>query len=94
MLDRPLLGDLALAEVAVVAKPDAMRGQVPAAFVIPGPGSGDDLVALILASCRKRLATFKVPEDVRLVDALPRAALNKVAKNLLRALLEREAADR
>ena len=93
-VERVIMETGKVTEVAVVAKPDAMRGQVPAAFVIPGPGSGDDLVALILASCRKRLATFKVPEDVRLVDALPRAALNKVAKNLLRALLEREAADR
>lgn len=92
-VERVILETGQVAEVAVVAKPHPMRGQVPAAFVIPGPAAGDDLIDIILASCQKRLSTFKVPDEVRLVSELPRAALNKVAKNELRALLEREADD-
>jgi carnitine-CoA ligase len=90
-VERVILETGQVAEVAVVAKPHPMRGQVPAAFVIPGPAAGDNLIAVILESCQKRLASFKVPDEIRLVSELPRAALNKVAKNELRALLQREA---
>lgn len=90
-VERVILETGQVAEVAVVAKPHPMRGQVPAAFVIAGPNAGADLIEVILASCRKRLATFKVPDEVRIVAELPRVALNKVAKNELRALLQREA---
>jgi carnitine-CoA ligase len=90
-VERVILETGQVAEVAVVAKPHPMRGQVPAAFVIPGPTAGDNLIEVILASCQKRLAAFKVPDEIRLVSELPRVALNKVAKNELRALLQREA---
>ncbi len=89
-VERVILETGLAAEVAVVAKPNPMRGQVPAAFVIPSPAADQDAIEKILESCQKRLATFKVPDEIRLVDALPRAALNKVAKNELRAILERE----
>jgi carnitine-CoA ligase len=60
--------------------------------VIPAPGAPADLADQIMAACKKRLATFKVPVEVRLVEDLPRATLNKVQKAKLRALLAEEAA--
>jgi crotonobetaine/carnitine-CoA ligase len=76
-------------EVAVVAKAHPMLDEVPVAFVIPkgGVDAGPGLADRILAACRHELATFKVPAEVRLVDALPRSTLEKVAKNELRKLL-------
>jgi carnitine-CoA ligase len=76
-----------VAEVAVVAKLHPMKTEVPVAFVIAGPSAPADLGETIMASCKKRLAAFKVPVEIRIVNELPRAALNKVAKSQLRDLL-------
>lgn len=75
-------------EVAVVAARHRMLDQVPVAFVIPnGPDADDQLAARVLDACRTRLADFKVPRDVHVVDEMPRSMLNKVAKAELRAML-------
>ncbi len=79
----------AVAEAAVVGVPDERWGEACAAFVALRPGATVDAEALI-AHCRARLARFKVPREVHLVDALPRSPLNKVLKDELRARLERE----
>ena len=71
-------------EVAVVAKPHELLGDVPAAFVIPA-GEPRDLAERILARCREQLADFKVPREVILVAELPRSTPNKVSKKDLRA---------
>ena len=80
-------------EVAVVAKKHAMLDEVPVAFVLVDGGvskAPPDLAERILAQCRKSLADFKVPREVRLVDEFPRATLEKIAKNVLRAELAAE----
>ncbi|MEC9346998.1 MAG: AMP-binding protein [Pseudomonadota bacterium] len=77
-------------EVAAVAKKHPMLDEVPVLFVIPIEGTqGCDpaLAEKITAFCRERLADFKVPREVRLVDSMPRSTLEKVAKNELRKLL-------
>lgn len=77
-------------EVAVVAKPHPMLDEVPVAFVIPS-GDVTGLEQAVIDACRAKLADFKVPHEVRLVDELPRATLEKVAKQKLRDLLRAEA---
>lgn len=74
-------------DVAVVAGPDRMRGEVPVAFVVARRDAQDELAQLIAASCEKRLADFKQPRDIRFVDDLPRILDVKVAKAKLRAML-------
>ncbi len=76
-----------VAEAAVVANKHPMLDEVPVAFVIPAPGAAEDLPARILAACTAQLADFKRPHEVRLVDSLPRATLEKVAKARLREML-------
>ncbi|WP_007509691.1 AMP-binding protein [Pseudofrankia saprophytica] len=74
-------------ESAVVARPDPVRQEVPVAFVTVTDAAGDDhdaLAAEIVACCQASLADFKVPRAVHVVDALPRATLEKVAKATLR----------
>lgn len=78
-------------EVAVVAAPDRMLGEVPVAFVIVA-GSEDEsrLASDIDAMCVRMLADFKRPRRVLFVDELPRSTLNKIAKARLRARLADE----
>jgi fatty-acyl-CoA synthase len=68
-------------EAAVIGVPDERWGEVCAAFVVlRGPVAEDAL----LAHCRERLARFKVPKSVHVVDELPRNSLGKVVKSELR----------
>ncbi|MGM7698957.1 AMP-binding protein [Microbacterium sp. A84] len=71
-------------EVSVIGVPDARLGEVARAFIIPGSGSTPD-EAEIIAWCRERLANFKVPRMVVLVEQLPRNTQGKVMKTELRA---------
>jgi acyl-CoA synthetase (AMP-forming)/AMP-acid ligase II len=79
-----------VAEAAVVGVPDERLGEVTVAFVVaagdaPAPDAPIGPDALI-GWCRDRLASFKVPRRVWLVDSLPRVTLGKVAKPELRDL--------
>jgi HIP---CoA ligase len=70
-------------DVAVVGVPDERMGEVGKAFAVVSTGStigADDM----LAFARERLANFKVPRTVELLDALPRNLGGKVLKNELR----------
>ena len=70
----------AVAEAAVVARPDKMRGEVPVAYVaLLAPVEVAELAAL----CREKLASFKVPREFVVVEKLPRNAMGKLQKNLL-----------
>jgi len=82
-VERVLYTHDAVLEAAVVGRPDERWGEVPVAFVAPRDGAvieAEDLLAL----CRDQLAKFKVPKDVRFVDALPRNPSGKVLKRELR----------
>ncbi len=73
----------AVLEAAVVGVPDEQWGEVPRAFVALRAGtdaSAEELIAFV----RQRLAHFKAPKEVRIVDALPRGGTGKVLKNVLR----------
>ena len=69
-------------EAAVAGRRDRDLGEVPVAWVVAEDGVDPDPEA-ILAHCRERLAGFKVPEEVRFVEELPRNALGKVQKHRL-----------
>ncbi|WP_334143234.1 FadD3 family acyl-CoA ligase [Rhabdothermincola sp.] len=73
----------AIAQVAVVGAPDERLGEVGVAFVVPRPGSSIDEEALV-AWCRERMANYKVPRQVFVVDELPLNATGKVLKYELR----------
>jgi len=73
-----------VAECAVVGQKHAMLDEVPVAFVVPAGAPSPDLVERLLAECRARLADFKVPRDVHVVEDFPRSTLEKIAKNVLR----------
>jgi len=72
-----------IAEAAVVGEQDRVRGEVPVAYVVPSDGPVD--VAALEASCREKLASFKCPRKFVVVAVLPRNALGKVQKHLLKS---------
>lgn len=78
----------AVADVAVVGIPDDVLGERTAAVVVVAPDAVpptlDDLVALLRD---RRVASYKLPEHLEIVDALPRNPLGKVLKGELRTRL-------
>ncbi len=83
----------AVEQAAVVGIPDAAMGQRVFGFVKLANGMGDTTVSEILRNVATRLASYKVPEGLKIVDELPRNALSKVDRNLLQAMaLETEKA--
>jgi acyl-CoA synthetase (AMP-forming)/AMP-acid ligase II len=83
-VERAIYEHPAVAEVAVVARPDERWLEVPVAYVALADGSDDLDRAQLEAHCRERLARYKVPKDFRFVDALPRNPSGKVLKRELR----------
>jgi long-chain acyl-CoA synthetase len=72
-----------VAEVAVVGVPHPYTGEAVKAYVVPRPGAvfgADELAAYV----GTRLARFKWPTIVQVVDELPHSATGKVAKGRLR----------
>jgi fatty-acyl-CoA synthase len=75
----------AVAEVAVVGRPDRRWGEVPVAFIVLRPGVDQARArAELEVVCRQRLAGYKTPKDYVFVSALPRNAMGKVMKRHLR----------
>ncbi|MDJ1007012.1 MAG: malonyl-CoA synthase [Paracoccaceae bacterium] len=72
-----------VAESAVFGVPDADFGEAVVAAVVPAPGSEVDAGALA-AAVGEKLARFKHPRRYEIVDALPRNAMGKVQKAVLR----------
>jgi malonyl-CoA/methylmalonyl-CoA synthetase len=71
-----------IAEAAVCGAPDAVRGEVPVAYlVVRRPVDSSDLES----RCRAQFASFKIPRAFHTVDRLPRNAMGKVQKRLLSA---------
>ncbi|MEV5850545.1 long-chain-fatty-acid--CoA ligase [Streptomyces sp. NPDC051985] len=81
-VENALAAHPAVADVAVIGRKHPRWGETPVAVIVP------DSIAPTLAEltewCRARLASFKRPTDVVLVEALPRNASGKVLKHELR----------
>ncbi len=70
-------------EVAVIGEPDPDTGESVTAYVVAAPGAALDADSLT-AFAATRLARFKCPRRIAIVDALPHSATGKVAKGRLR----------
>ncbi|GAB2976519.1 FadD3 family acyl-CoA ligase [Nocardioides montaniterrae] len=78
-VEQTLLRMGGISDVAVIGVPDERLGEVGKVFVV-----GEASEADVLAFAKERLANFKVPRYVEVVDALPRNLSGKVLKNELR----------
>ncbi len=82
----------ALLEAAVVGQPDPVFGEQPVAFV--SLRSGFDVVPEdLIEHCRQSLARYKVPREVYIEESLPKNAVGKIAKPVLRKRLQEAMAD-
>lgn len=70
-------------EACTIGVPDAYRGETVKIFVVPKPGASLNKEELI-AFCRSRLAAYKVPRQVAIIDALPKSAVGKILRRKLR----------
>jgi HIP---CoA ligase len=73
-----------ISQVALVGVPDERMGEVGMAFVVPRPGA-EIVEADLIAWCRERMANYKCPRRIEVVEALPLNASGKVLKFELRA---------
>ena len=74
-----------VAECACVGKPDEKTGEAVRLIVTKAPGATlteDD----VIAHCRRELTAYKVPKEVRFLDALPKSNVGKILRKDLRAL--------
>jgi acyl-CoA synthetase (AMP-forming)/AMP-acid ligase II len=85
-----------IAQVAIIGVPDSRQGEVGMAFVVlrPGVPRSATIIEELIAWSRERMANYKVPRAVEIVDALPTNAGGKVTKYLLRTRAAEGLADR
>jgi long-chain acyl-CoA synthetase len=73
----------AVSEAAVIGVPDEYRGETVKAFVSFRPGESATEQELI-AFCKERMAAYKYPRSIELVDALPKTVTGKILRRELR----------
>ncbi|MEU6912433.1 SDR family NAD(P)-dependent oxidoreductase [Streptomyces olindensis] len=80
-IEQALLRCPGVSDAVVVGEPHDVLGEVPVAFVVPGPDGMD--AGRVLAACRTLLADYKVPARIREIAAVPRTASGKIARHEL-----------
>ncbi len=78
-----LLEHPAILGAAVAAKPDAVMSEVGVAFVVLAPGAAAPTLAEVRSFASGRLAGYKLPEDLVILDALPLTPMDKVDRRAL-----------
>ncbi len=87
-VESALLQHPAVAECGVVGMPDADRGQIVQAFVVPKPGHspGAELEKALQEHVKQTIAPFKYPRKVVFLDQLPRTETGKLQRFKLRQI--------
>lgn len=83
-VESAIFGHPAVQEVAVIGIPDEKWGETVKAVCVPKPGMSVD-EADIIAWARERIAPFKCPRSIDVIEALPRNASGKILRKDLRA---------
>ncbi|MEO8647726.1 MAG: acetate--CoA ligase [Acidobacteriota bacterium] len=87
-IESALVSHEAVAEAAVVGRPDDLKGQAIAAFVtLEGGRSGnEDLKSELRSHVTKEIGSLAKPDDIRFTDALPKTRSGKIMRRLLREI--------
>ncbi len=93
-IENCLCSHRAVANAAVVPKPDAERGNIVKAYIVLAPGvrrsrlADDSLIAQLQTHVRSRLAPYEYPKEIEFIDELPMTTTGKVQRRVLRLLEE------
>ena len=90
-IEEVLLTHPKVAEAAVVGQQHSTRGEVVKAFIVPSPEEEPLTREEVVAFCREKLASFKVPKVVEFCGELPKTFVGKVLKRVLREKSREEA---
>ena len=87
-IERVIMGDSRVADVAVVRRADSKWGEVPVAFV--ALREGETKSDVLFAMCREQLAGYKQPKDIIYIDVddFPRSASGKIQRHELEKQLK------
>jgi acyl-CoA synthetase (AMP-forming)/AMP-acid ligase II len=80
-----LLEHPAIANVAVVPRPDSTMGEIGVAVIVPRAGQQPPSLDELRSFARESLAAYKVPEAMRVVDELPLTGMDKLDRTALRS---------
>ena len=85
-VENALMAHPTVAECAVAASPDPLRGEVVKAFVVlrPGEMASDALASALQEYVKQVIAPYKYPRRIDFVAELPRTASGKLSRRLLR----------
>ena len=83
-VESAIMGCPGIADVAVIGVPDDKWGEAVKALIVPAPGAHVES-ADVIAWARERIAAYKTPKSVDIIDALPRNPSGKVLRRELRA---------
>lgn len=92
-IENCLVKHAAVANAAVVPKPDAERGALVKAYVVLAPGHVGDarLIEALQAHVRGRLAPYEYPKEIEFIEALPMTTTGKLQRRVLRLQEEERA---
>ncbi len=85
-IEEALVTHPSVADAGVVGIPDPVMGQKTKAFVVlkAGVAPSEDLKKQLVEHCKGKVATYKLPREVEFIDALPRTAVGKLLRRMLR----------
>ncbi len=88
-IESTLVSDPAVAESAVVGKPDPLRGEVAAAFVVlkMGYSPSEELKSKLRELVQKSMGKIVVIDEIHFVNALPKTRSGKLMRRLIRAVI-------
>jgi acetyl-CoA synthetase len=85
-VESALVSHFAVAEAAVVGRPDELTGTANVAFVTPKGhvNAGESLKGELLDQVARKIGTIAKPAEIRFTDALPKTRSGKIMRRLLR----------